>query len=82
MDFGLVKKGLLMLCRTQHALHEEAKTAAQAIALGIPAEVLDAKQTAALDPAMCGCPSPARYIFRRTVICSRIACMVTLQSAA
>lgn len=51
MDFGLVKKGLLMLCQTEHALHEEAKTAAQARELGIPAEVLDAKQTAALDPA-------------------------------
>ena len=49
-DFGLVKKGLLMLCKTQHALDEEAKTAEQARALGIPAEVLDAKQTAALEP--------------------------------
>ncbi len=48
--FGLVKKGLLMLCQSEHALHEEGKTAEQARALGIPAEVLDAKQTAALDP--------------------------------
>ncbi|MFM8880141.1 MAG: FAD-dependent oxidoreductase, partial [Verrucomicrobiota bacterium] len=52
LDFGLVKKGLLMLCRTQHALDEEAHTAAQARALGIPADVLDARQTAALDPAV------------------------------
>ena len=51
-DFGLVQKGLLMLCRTPHGLEEEAKTAAQAVALGIPAEVLDARQTAALDPAV------------------------------
>ena len=51
-DFGLVQKGLLMLCRTPHGLDEEAKTAAQAVALGIPAEVLDARQTAALDPAV------------------------------
>ena len=51
-DFGLVKKGLLMLCRSQHALDEEAHTAAQARALGIPADVLDARQTAALDPAI------------------------------
>src|SRR3954462_5466550 len=29
-DFGLVKKGLLMLCKTQHALDEEARTAEQA----------------------------------------------------
>lgn len=50
VDFGLVKKGLLMLCQTEHTLHEEAGTAEKARALGIPAEVLDAKQTAALDP--------------------------------
>jgi D-amino-acid dehydrogenase len=50
VEFGLVKKGLLMLCQTEHALQEEGKTAAQARALGVPAEVLDAKQTAALDP--------------------------------
>ncbi|MBI3874665.1 MAG: FAD-dependent oxidoreductase [Verrucomicrobia bacterium] len=49
-DFGLVKRGLLMLCKTQHALDEEAKYAEQANALGVPAQVLDAKQTAALDP--------------------------------
>ncbi len=49
-DFGLVKKGLLMLCKTQHALDEEARVAAQARALGIPADVLDARQTAALEP--------------------------------
>ncbi|HEU5125958.1 MAG TPA: FAD-dependent oxidoreductase [Verrucomicrobiae bacterium] len=52
VDFGLVKKGLLMLCREPHTLDEEAKTAEQARALGIPAEVLDAKQTAALDPCI------------------------------
>ena len=51
MNFGLVKKGLLMLCQTEHGLVEEAKTAEQARALGIPAEVLDAKKTAELDPA-------------------------------
>jgi D-amino-acid dehydrogenase len=49
-SFDLVKRGLLMLCKTQHTLDEEAKTAEQAGRLGIPAEVLDAKQTAALDP--------------------------------
>ncbi len=48
--FGLVKRGLLMLCKTQHTLDEEAKSAARANELGVPAEVLDAKQTAALDP--------------------------------
>ncbi len=49
-DFGLVKKGLLMLCKEQHTLDEESKMAEQARALGIPADILDAKQTAALDP--------------------------------
>ena len=49
-DFGLVKKGLLMLCQQPHTLDEEAAFAARARDLGIPAEVLDAKQTAALDP--------------------------------
>jgi D-amino-acid dehydrogenase len=51
-DFGLVKKGLLMLCKTQHGLDEEAHTAEKARALGLPAEVLDATATAALDPAV------------------------------
>ena len=52
MEFGLVKKGLLMLCRTEHAWLEESETAARARTLGIPAEVLDVKQTAALDPGV------------------------------
>ena len=49
-DFGLVKKGLLMLCQRQCTLDHEAKIAEEAKQLGVPAEVLDAKQTAALDP--------------------------------
>ncbi len=52
LDFGLVKKGLLMLCKKQQTLDEEAHMAAIANKLGIPAEVLDAKATAALDPAV------------------------------
>jgi D-amino-acid dehydrogenase len=49
-ECGLVQKGLLMLCKTPHALDEEGKTAVKANALGVSAEVLDARQTAALDP--------------------------------
>ena len=49
-DFALERKGLLVLCKTGHAVEEEAKAAEQARQLGIPAEVLDAKQTAALEP--------------------------------
>ncbi len=52
LDIGLVKNGLLMLCKEQKTLDEEAAVAAKANALGIPAEVLDAKATAALDPAV------------------------------
>jgi D-amino-acid dehydrogenase len=51
LEFGLTKQGLLMLCQQPHTLAEEAKTAERAQALGIPAEVLDAAQTAALDSA-------------------------------
>ena len=49
-DFGLVKKGLVMLCKTQHGLDDEAKYAEQANQLGVPAQVLDAKGVAKLDP--------------------------------
>jgi D-amino-acid dehydrogenase len=51
-DFGLVRKGLLMLCRTRHALDEEIRTAKLGRALGIPSEVLDPKQVAARDPGI------------------------------
>jgi D-amino-acid dehydrogenase len=51
-DFGLVRNGLLMLCRTRHALDEASETAAMARALGIAAEVLDPKAVAALDPGI------------------------------
>ena len=49
-DFGLVQKGLLMLCKTQKSLDHDAVYAKQAIELGVPAEVLDAKRVAMLDP--------------------------------
>jgi len=51
-DFGLVKRGLLMLCRTEHGLEEEARFAARAREIGVPAEVLDARETAAADPGI------------------------------
>jgi D-amino-acid dehydrogenase len=49
-DFGLVRKGLIMLCGTEHTLEEEAKFAARANELGVPAEVLDPTGVAKLDP--------------------------------
>lgn len=51
-EFRLVRRGLLMLCKEQKTLDEEAHIAEQARALGIPAEVHDAAGTAALDPAV------------------------------
>ena len=51
-DFGMETKGLLMLCKSAHGLDEEAAAAAKARELGIPAEVLDATATAALEPAV------------------------------
>jgi D-amino-acid dehydrogenase len=51
-DFGLATRGLLMLCESPHALEEEAQTAARARQLGLPAEVLDAPQTARLEPGV------------------------------
>jgi len=51
-DFGLVKRGLLMLCKSAHTFEEEARFADKANKLGVPAQVLDAKQAAALDPGM------------------------------
>jgi D-amino-acid dehydrogenase len=48
--FGLEKKGLLCLCRTQHRLEEEARLVEQAQQLGLEARVLTVRQTAALEP--------------------------------
>ncbi len=49
-DFEFTQRGLLMLCKTQHTLDDEAKLAERATRLGVPAEVLDASQTSARDP--------------------------------
>ena len=51
-DFGFAARGLLALCKTGHALDEEARTAERARELGITAEVLDARQTAAREPGI------------------------------
>src|SRR5207244_3091037 len=48
--FGLEQRGLLMLCKTDHTLHEETAMAARANALGVPAEVLTPEDAAKLDP--------------------------------
>jgi len=51
-DFGLVKRGLIMLCKTRHALDEEAAVARTAASLGLRADVLDPAAVAALDPGV------------------------------
>jgi len=49
-SFGLTRRGLLMLCRTEAMLAEEAHAAEAARALGLRARVLDRQAAAALDP--------------------------------
>jgi D-amino-acid dehydrogenase len=49
-DFGLEKRGLLMLCKSQKGLDEEAHVAKEASEIGLQAEILDAAATAKLDP--------------------------------
>lgn len=52
IETGLHRDGLLMLCRHQQTLDEEAEVAEAAHALGIPAEVLDADATKRRDPTI------------------------------
>lgn len=49
-DFGLTTRGLLMLCKHQETLDEEAAVATQARELGLKAEVIDAATAARIDP--------------------------------
>lgn len=51
-DFGLVQRGLLMLCKTRKGLDEEGEVAEAAHEIGLRAEVLDASATAKLDPGV------------------------------
>lgn len=52
IDFGLVTRGLLMLCKTTHGLEEEARAADHARSLGVPATVLSAAEAQALEPGV------------------------------
>ena len=51
-EFGLVRRGLLALCKTEHALEEEGRMAERARELGVPAEVLNARELGKLEPAV------------------------------
>jgi D-amino-acid dehydrogenase len=51
-QFGLVRNGLLILCRTAHALREEIETAEFARRLGLPAQPHVGRDVLALDPTL------------------------------
>src|SRR4029077_2830773 len=51
-DFGLARKGLLILCRPRHALDEQVATTEMGRALGIDSQALDAAAVAALEPGI------------------------------
>lgn len=51
-EFGLVEKGLLMLCSSDHGLDEEIRGAERARALGIPAKILTPRELAELEPGI------------------------------
>jgi D-amino-acid dehydrogenase len=48
--FGLVKRGMLMLCRTRAGLEEETRQARRARELDLPVEIVSAARAAELDP--------------------------------
>jgi D-amino-acid dehydrogenase len=49
---GLVKNGLMMLCKTENKWREEVETAEQAGSLGLRVRVLDASEAASLEPGI------------------------------
>lgn len=51
-DVDLVKSGLLVVCRTEHAMQEERQTAAFSRQLGLRADVHDGSSLASLDPTL------------------------------
>lgn len=51
-EFHVEQKGLLMIAKKESSLEEEAHVAAQVRELGLPAEVLSAKQIAEVDPGI------------------------------
>ncbi len=48
--FGLVKRGLMMLCRTRAGLEEETRAARRARELDLPVEIVSSTRAAELDP--------------------------------
>ncbi len=50
--FGLVKRGMLMLCRTRAGLEEETRAARRARELDLPVEIVSPARAAELDPGI------------------------------
>jgi D-amino-acid dehydrogenase len=50
--FGLVKRGMLMLCRTRAGLEEETRGARRACELDLPVEIVSPARAAELDPGI------------------------------
>ena len=51
-DFGLVKEGLLVVCRTRHAWQEEVRTADRARELGLPATTHVGREAQSVEPSL------------------------------
>ena len=51
-DFFLEEKGIVMVCNTEEGLEHELATAEMSRQLGLPVEILDAKQLARMEPDM------------------------------
>ncbi|ELR68998.1 D-amino acid dehydrogenase small subunit [Fulvivirga imtechensis AK7] len=52
LNFSLCTKGLFTLCKTRHALQEEAQIAVKAKQMGMKAEILTPKELMAMDPGV------------------------------
>jgi D-amino-acid dehydrogenase len=51
-DFGFARRGLMILCKTEKGLEEEARTADVGRALGIPSDLLNARDAQRLEPSL------------------------------
>lgn len=66
IDSSLVKRGLLMLCKTSHGLEEEAHLAERARELGVPASVLTPEEKQQRSIRMLACKSKGVSITPKT----------------
>ena len=52
IDFGLQQRGLLMMCKTDHAFEDEKRLAVRARTIGLNADALTREETMRLDPGL------------------------------